>query len=573
MAVAVKTNPDARPTASPTSPAVLSLLGVVYVVVSLVLVFKAVPEMWWTVWNGVTVGSLQLGRYPVVGAALLTVFCLLLGMTLIGLGNRLLGPKPPAGTRGGVFVGIVGLLLVVLLTRWVSIGIERMAYTDAISPMVGAVLTGVAGGLLLLAFLHSFMQKWAQKYIVQLEEMGWFTTAAYKPNQGQRVRRGTIFGILLLVGAGVYTMLHHNTLRRLGPDWAVNIPFTGAIAIEGMGDAEKLLADKVPAAVKANVMIRYPGAKELRLTAGQVVSLDTFKSKFARALSEMRYADTTKAEFDPAAEVDPVEYIMKVNRFIHSEIESLLAAKKPNGEPMIKADVARRLQVLDNDTEWADLTRLIEAVRREVVIARNQPNAVEETPFLNLPAAVLLVDRFAMKGVYEETSREKNTRVELTGNSKFTAGQVVSKDDFDAEVARLSTEESKTLGLIPPEGVALSQPYGPVVYSSITLLPSIQYTVPLLLILGSIWLAWRVVNIPAFADFLIATEGEMNKVSWTTQKKLVQDTIVVLATVFLMAVFLFVVDYGWKMLLQPLGVLHIPKISQEQQQQIEQKKW
>ncbi|NBO92928.1 MAG: preprotein translocase subunit SecE, partial [Planctomycetia bacterium] len=98
-------------------------------------------------------------------------------------------------------------------------------------------------------------------------------------------------------------------------------------------------------------------------------------------------------------------------------------------------------------------------------------------------------------------------------------------------------------------------------------------TVPLLLILGSIWFAWRVVNVPAFADFLIATEGEMNKVSWSTQKKLIQDTIVVLSTVFLMSVFLFVVDYGWKLILQPLGVLHIPKVSQEQQKQIEQKKW
>jgi preprotein translocase subunit SecE len=112
-----------------------------------------------------------------------------------------------------------------------------------------------------------------------------------------------------------------------------------------------------------------------------------------------------------------------------------------------------------------------------------------------------------------------------------------------------------------------------VVYAQLTLLPSIQYTVPLLLILGSIWLAWRTVNMPAFADFLIATEGEMNKVSWTTQKRLIQDTIVVLVTVFLMAVFLFVVDYGWKTILQPLGVLHIPKISQEQQKQIEHKKW
>ncbi len=34
----------------------------------------------------------------------------------------------------------------------------------------------------------------------------------------------------------------------------------------------------------------------------------------------------------------------------------------------------------------------------------------------------------------------------------------------------------------------------------------------------ALWLAWRVVNVPSFADFLIATEAELNKVSWTTRR-------------------------------------------------------
>ena len=76
--------------------------------------------------------------------------------------------------------------------------------------------------------------------------------------------------------------------------------------------------------------------------------------------------------------------------------------------------------------------------------------------------------------------------------------------------------------------------------------PHVQFTVPLLILAGSIWLAWRVVNLPVFADFLIATEAELNKVSWTTRKRLVQDTIVVLVTVVLMAVFLFAMDLVWQ---------------------------
>ena len=102
-----------------------------------------------------------------------------------------------------------------------------------------------------------------------------------------------------------------------------------------------------------------------------------------------------------------------------------------------------------------------------------------------------------------------------------------------------------------------------------------QFTVPLVLLALSLWLAWRIVNMPTFADFLIATEAELNKVSWTTQKRLVQDTIVVLVTVVLMAVFLFSMDWTWKVVLswKPIGVLHIPKDQSDTETKIDQKRW
>ena len=50
----------------------------------------------------------------------------------------------------------------------------------------------------------------------------------------------------------------------------------------------------------------------------------------------------------------------------------------------------------------------------------------------------------------------------------------------------------------------------------------VHLVVPLLLSAGLIWFAWRIVNWPTFADFLIATEAEINKVSWTTRKRLVR---------------------------------------------------
>src|SRR5262245_37313425 len=43
---------------------------------------------------------------------------------------------------------------------------------------------------------------------------------------------------------------------------------------------------------------------------------------------------------------------------------------------------------------------------------------------------------------------------------------------------------------------------------------SLQYALPLVLIVVAFWASYRLVNYSRFADFLIAVEAEMNKVSW-----------------------------------------------------------
>ncbi len=69
-----------------------------------------------------------------------------------------------------------------------------------------------------------------------------------------------------------------------------------------------------------------------------------------------------------------------------------------------------------------------------------------------------------------------------------------------------------------------------------------EAVLPLLIGLGSIWFTYRLVSYPRFADFLIATESEMNKVSWSSRPRLMQDTIVVLTTLALLTVVLFLMD-------------------------------
>jgi preprotein translocase SecE subunit len=109
----------------------------------------------------------------------------------------------------------------------------------------------------------------------------------------------------------------------------------------------------------------------------------------------------------------------------------------------------------------------------------------------------------------------------------------------------------------------LAMPYG---LNKLTFLRDVQFTLPILLAGLILWLSWRAVNMPTFGDFLIATEAEMNKVSWTSRKRLMQDTIVVLVTLFLMTFFLFVVDWFWGTALswKPIGVLPSQKESREQ---------
>lgn len=97
---------------------------------------------------------------------------------------------------------------------------------------------------------------------------------------------------------------------------------------------------------------------------------------------------------------------------------------------------------------------------------------------------------------------------------------------------------------------------------------------PLLLISAIFWVSWRLVNWPTFADFLIATDAEMNKVSWTTRKRLVQDTIVVLATTFLLTAFLFCIDILWIKILGSswISVLKV-NVAEEFRKQQEKTQW
>ncbi|MFC1597781.1 preprotein translocase subunit SecE [Planctomycetota bacterium] len=88
-----------------------------------------------------------------------------------------------------------------------------------------------------------------------------------------------------------------------------------------------------------------------------------------------------------------------------------------------------------------------------------------------------------------------------------------------------------------------------------TLRHGMHHGLPFALLLFGLWAAYRLVNVPGFADFLIAVEAEMNKVSWPTRGELYRSSIVVLVTIFALAAILFVFDFFWQTFFTWLQIL------------------
>jgi len=87
-----------------------------------------------------------------------------------------------------------------------------------------------------------------------------------------------------------------------------------------------------------------------------------------------------------------------------------------------------------------------------------------------------------------------------------------------------------------------------------TVLGVLRWVLPGLLLVAGIWIGYRVVNFPRFADFLIAVEAEMNKVMWPSQDELVRSSLVVIALLLSFALLMFVFDLAWVWLFELIGV-------------------
>ncbi len=410
MAVAEKELTQQSPR-NPYAPLVRgSFCGALYVLASFVVVFSVLPLVWTDVlqvperFNEFLAGALLILIVAGAGA----------GLFLFGL--RLEQRSPPHGLRAGIFMATV---LMYFFTRF-TLGIGNVLAEGVAEPTVGVVVTVAVGLGFLWILWWLFRKPGFCQWLGRFEDQGWFHGATYKPNQGLRVRRGTVVALLVLGLCGIITLVNHRSLgaeRRgrnnevIPNNWQLSIPFAGEQEID-VGFAYE---EPTSAGVKVKE-VTNEWMKRAGLQAGDVV-----------------------------AKIDDVAVAQD------KKPETILRARKPFDS--FKLTVVREVD--------------------KTVLKDGQKTAVREPEEMPLQAVL--------------------------GNKAVT----------------------------------------------VPLMFKYHLIMPILLAIALVWVAWRAVNWPAFADFLIATDAEMHKVSWTTRKRLVQDTIVVLVTVFLLTAFLFVVDIFW----------------------------
>jgi preprotein translocase subunit SecE len=87
-----------------------------------------------------------------------------------------------------------------------------------------------------------------------------------------------------------------------------------------------------------------------------------------------------------------------------------------------------------------------------------------------------------------------------------------------------------------------------------TALNVLRWVLPGLLLALGVWIGYRTVNYPRFADFLIAVEAEMNKVMWPSQDELVRSSLVVIVLLLSFAGLMYVFDMVWVGLFYLMGI-------------------
>ncbi len=86
---------------------------------------------------------------------------------------------------------------------------------------------------------------------------------------------------------------------------------------------------------------------------------------------------------------------------------------------------------------------------------------------------------------------------------------------------------------------------------------ALVYGLPTVIMAVLAWLIYWLLNKPSIADFMIVTEGEMKKVSWSSRKEIIASTKIVIVVVIILALLLAAVDLLFMRFFQAVDVLRI----------------
>jgi preprotein translocase subunit SecE len=82
--------------------------------------------------------------------------------------------------------------------------------------------------------------------------------------------------------------------------------------------------------------------------------------------------------------------------------------------------------------------------------------------------------------------------------------------------------------------------------------PWIVYLVPLIVFCGVAILTYWLLNKPSVADFMVASEGELKKVNWSSRKEVAVSTFVVILVVLIMGTLLGTTDMVFQLVFDKL---------------------
>ncbi len=206
MAVAVKNEVEA-PAATPTMGlAGISLAGTLFLLLGFVVVYHLVPWVW------AEHLAAAVGQDPsrFFGRGISFALAVLAAVVLVLLWHRTLGPQKVPGKRAGVFMGIVYTLVGLLLLDWSLLFVQWLIRW--LDPQLVSEHGLIIGGIVTAVFVFFFGRFVIRRYQSEkfhnrlrlMEDHGWFAMRTYKKGQGLRLRRGTMLGILVLIGAGLW---------------------------------------------------------------------------------------------------------------------------------------------------------------------------------------------------------------------------------------------------------------------------------------------------------------------------------------------------------------------------------